>query len=222
MTENVQQVAEQKPVSQASDADRNFANLRKSLEERTKENQALQERISKLEASQKQKEVSLPSDDDDYDQPFVDNAKLKKEMRSVYEQAKQDAKKETMNEFQRMMQEQRQQDWIRGNPDFYDVMQHAQKFADTDPELAETILAMPEGFERQKLVYRNIKSLGLHKPEGKKSDIQDKIDANRKPLYYQPSGSSTSPYSSGGDFSVQGQKASYEKMLQLKNNLRLG
>ncbi len=100
-------------------------------------------------------------------------------------------------------------------------MSHAQKFADNDPELAETILQMPEGFERQKLVYKNIKALGLHKPAQKQSTIQEKIDQNRRSPYYQASGVGSAPYASQGDFSAGGQKNAYEKMLELKKNLRI-
>jgi len=77
---------------------------------------------------------------------------------------------------------------MKNNPDFYEVMNHAQKFAERDPELAESILTMPEGFERQKLVYKNIKALGIHKKEEPKPSIQETIDKNRRSPYYQPSG----------------------------------
>jgi len=90
-----------------------------------------------------------------------------------------------------------------------------------DPELAESILEMPEGFERQKLVYKNIKALGIHKPAMKEPSIQEKVDANRRSPYYQPSGVSTAPYSQVGDFSNTGQKQAYEKMQQLKSQLRI-
>jgi hypothetical protein len=80
---------------------------------------------------------------------------------------------------------------------------------------------MPEGFERQKLVYKNIKALGLHKPEEKAPSIQDKVDANRRSPYYQPSGVGSAPYAPVGDFSANGQKAAYEKMQELKSKLRI-
>ena len=101
-------------------------------------------------------------------------------------------------------------------------MKHAQKLVDKDPELAETILEMPDTFERQKLVYKSIKSLGLHKPEESKESIQSKIDANRRTPYYQPSGVASAPYASQGDFSPAGQKNAYDKLKELKNRLRLG
>ena len=90
-----------------------------------------------------------------------------------------------------------------------------------NPELAESILEMPEGFERQKLVYKNIKALGLHKPAEKQASIQDKIDANRRSPYYQPTGVSAGPYAGTGDFSKSGQKNAYDKMQQLKAQLRI-
>ena len=110
---------------------------------------------------------------------------------------------------------------MKQNPDFYDVMQHAQAFADKDPELAETILSMPEGFERQKLVYKNIKALGMHKKEEPKATIQDKIEANRRSPYYQPSGMASPGYSSGGDYSEAGKKNAFDKMQELKKRLRI-
>jgi len=80
---------------------------------------------------------------------------------------------------------------------------------------------MPEGFERQKLVYKNIKALGLHKAPEKQSTVQDKIDANRKSPYYQPTGVGSAPYSQVGDFSDNGHKLAYEKMQALKKQLRI-
>jgi len=221
MTEDVQEQIERVPP-QNNDAERNFANLRKALEEEKRSKQALEERLARIESERKQRAVvPQEEDDDDYDEPYINKSKLKKELSSMYQRAKEDAKKEAMNEFQRTIQEQRQNDWIRNNPDFYDVMQHAQKFAEQDPELAETILAMPEGFDRQKLVYRNIKAMGLHKPKEAKSSIQSKIDGNRKPLYYSPSGSSAAPYAAAGDFSKTGQKSAYDRMQELKRSLRI-
>ena len=122
---------------------------------------------------------------------------------------------------QKALYEERKNQWLRQNGDFYDVMQHAQKLYDKDPELAETILEMPEGFERQKLVYKNIKALGLHEAPRPQPSIQETIDRNRRSPYYQPSGVSSAPYANAGDFSPSGQKNAYEKMQELKNRLRI-
>jgi len=114
------------------------------------------------------------------------------------------------------VREERKNNWIKSNPDFYDILQQADKLAQKDPELAESILDMPESFERQKLVYKNIKAMGLHKPEVKAPSIQEKIDSNKRSPYYQPSGVGTAPYASVGDFSQTGQKQAYAKMQALK------
>jgi len=89
------------------------------------------------------------------------------------------------------------------------------------PELAESILEMPESFERQKLVYKNIKALGLHQPKPKEPTIQETVDARRKGPYYQPSAVGAAPYHSAGDFSASGQKNAYDKMKELQARLRL-
>jgi hypothetical protein len=118
-------------------------------------------------------------------------------------------------------EELRQEMWLENNPDFYDILNHAQRFAERAPKLAESILRMPEGFERQKLVYQNIKALGLDQPEKKQQSIQEKIDSNRKSPYYQPSGVGSAPYASQGDFSESGKKNAYDKLQELKRNLRI-
>lgn len=147
--------------------------------------------------------------------------KVRKKLARFGEKAKQETQTEIQKAVQVALQEERKQTWLKNNPDFFDVLQHAEKFAQTDPDLAESILEMPEGFERQKLVYKNIKALGIHKPAQKESAIQTKIDMNKRNPYYQPSEVGTSPYSSGGDFSQTGQEQAYKKMQELKNRLRI-
>ena len=119
-------------------------------------------------------------------------------------------------------EQEKQESWIENNPDFYDTLQeHADKLVKKTPQLAKTILQMPDNFERQKLVYLNIKELGLDKPETKQQSIQEKVDANRRSPYYQPSGVATAPYAQVGDFSQSGQKNAYQKMQELKKQLRI-
>jgi len=89
------------------------------------------------------------------------------------------------------------------------------------PGIAQGILRMPEGFERQKLVYETMKSLGVGKQKPKEPTIQDKVNANRKSPFYQPSDTGTAPYVQGGDFSDQGKKQAFNKMQELKKRLRL-
>ncbi len=133
------------------------------------------------------------------------------EIQKAMAMAKASAKDELKQEF-----------WLENNPDFFDILQHADKFAESNPALADSILKMPDTFERKKLVYSNIKALGLHKPKTQEPSIQDKIDANRRSPYYQPSGIAAGPYTQVGDFTDQGKAQAYKKMQELKSKLRLG
>lgn len=210
------QVVEQK----VSDKELNF----RALEAKYQKQLEL-ERAARLEAERLAQEAmnkkNISSEDDEDDTDYVDKRRLKKEQAKFGQEIKQQTQQEINQAVHHALKEERKQNWIKQNPDFFDVLQHAEKFAQQDPELAETILEMPDTFERQKLVYKNIKALGLHKPPQKEPSIQEKIDANRRSPYYQPSGVSSAPYSNGGDFSPGGQKAAYEKMQQLKKQLRI-
>ncbi len=195
----------------------------RALEQKYKQ-QLDQERAARLEAEKVAQELQSRrqvNDEDDDNEPYVDNRKLNRSLQKFGEQTQKQTQSEIQKAVQTAIAEERKQNWIKNNSDFYDVLQHAETFAKADPELAETILEMPEGFERQKLVYKNIKALGLHKPKQPESTIQQKVDANRRSPYYQPSGVGASPYASQSDFSPTGQKNAYEKMQELKNKLRI-
>jgi hypothetical protein len=211
---------------QVSDKELNFRRqeqmFKTQLEAERQEKARMAQEIEEMKRRMQHGNRHDDEDDDEDDEPYVDKRKLKKAFNQFGEQNKQTTATIVQKEVQRALNEERRQSWLKNNPDFNEVMSHAQKFAESDPELAETILEMPEGFERQKLVYKNIKALGLHKPEEKKPSIQDAIDKNRRSPYYQPSGVSAAPYASQGDFSKSGQKNAYEKMQELKNRLRLG
>jgi hypothetical protein len=154
--------------------------------------------------------------------PYVDHKKLDKKLARHGENIKQQTQSDIQNAVQTALREERKANWIKSNPDFYDTLKHAEKLAERDPDLADSILEMPESFERQKLVYKNIKALGLHKPEVKQSTVQETIDANRRSPYYQPSNIGSAPFAgSQSNFSAEGQKSAYEKMQQLKKSLRI-
>lgn len=186
-----------------------------------------QERQARLAMEKELQELKKPrqqvDDDEDDDEPYVDKRKLTKTLSQFGQQTKQETANIVQQEVSKALAEERKNMWVKQHNDFNQVMtpENIQKFADKHPDLAEDILAMPEGFERQKLVYRNIKALGIDKPEVKPSSIQEKIDANRKSPYYQPSGVGSAPYAAVGDFSPSGQKNSYYKMKELQNRLRL-
>lgn len=159
--------------------------------------------------------------DDDSSEPYVDHKRLSRQLASFERKMDEKIERKSEEKASAMVAKERKESWLRQNPDFYEVLQHADKFAEQDPELAETILTMPEGFDRQKLVYKNIKALGINKPKVAAPSIQEKVDANRRSPYYQPSGVGSAPYAAQGDFSPAGQKAAHAKMQELKNKLRI-
>lgn len=208
------------PQPREDTTERNFRMLEAKYEKQLAQERAARQEAERLaqEALKKQQQL----DDDDDSEPYVDQRKLQKTLNKFGEQTKQQTQAEIRNAVQEALAQERQQNWIKANPDFFDTMQHADKLAQMDPELADSILAMPDNFERQKLVYKNIKALNLHKPPEPASTIQSKVDANRRSPYYQPSGVANAPYSSQSDYSPQGQEQAYKKMKELQAKLRLG
>lgn len=214
--ENTQQ--DNKP----SDKEINFRKLEARYEQQLAQERAAREQAEKIAQEAMAKRNNHIDDDEDDSEPYVDKKKLQKTLNKFGEQTKQQTQSEIKNAVQQAIYEERKQTWLKSNPDFYDTLQNnVEKFAAKDPELAATILEMPDSFERQKLVYKNIKALGIDRPEVKQSSIQEKVDANRRSPYYQPSGVGSAPYESAGDFSQSGQKNAYQKMQELKNRLRI-
>lgn len=209
------QVQEQKQ----SDKELNFRALEAKYQRALEQERAERERLAR-ELEQKSK-VSHEEENDDDEEPYVGHKKLDKKLNKFNQSTQSEIQKAMEIAKQKAKEEVKQELWLENNQDFYDVMQLAEKFAQKAPKLAETILKMPEGFERQKLVYQNIKELGLDRPEVKQPSIQEKVDANRRSPYYQPSGIAAAPYSNGGDFSPAGQKNAYAKLQELKKNLRI-
>ena len=211
------QVQDNKP----SDKEINFR-----AQEQKYERLLAQERQARLEAEKAAQEArKAPShandDDDDTDEPYVDHKKLNKKLAKAGQQFKEEAQTEIQKAVKSAIAEERKTAWIKQNPDFYETLKVADKLFDYDPELADSMLTIPNEFERQKAVYKNIKHMGLDKPKAKEQSIQEKIDANRRSPYYQPSSVGTAPYGMQGDFSSGGQKAAYDKMQELKSKLRI-
>lgn len=177
-------------------------------------------RIAELQ--QKNQIPAIQNDDDDDDsEPYVDHKKLKKQL-NKYDQSNKSEIQKAMEQAKHAAKEELKQEmWLENNPDFYETLELADKFAQRAPKLADNILKMPNNFERQKLVYQTIKELGIDKPDVKQPSIQDKIDANRRSPYYQGGGVGSAPYAAVGDFSPGGQKQAYDKMQELKNRLQL-
>ena len=182
------------------------------------------ERAKREETERRVQELSnrpIIEEQEDDSEPYVDHKKLEKKLNKFGQQYKQETQTEIQKAVKMAIREERKENWIRSNPDFEEVLQHAEKLALKAPDLAESILEMPESFERQKLVYKNIKALGLHKEQAREQSIQEKIDGNRKGPYYQPAGVGAAPYHSQSDYSPGGQKQAYDKMKELQSRLRL-
>jgi hypothetical protein len=207
--------------NKANDKEFNFRQL-----EAKYKNEIERERQARVDLEQKVQELSekhtQDPDEDDQSDPYVDHRKLEKKLAKFGQMTQTDIQRAMEMAKNSAKDEIKQEIWLESNPDFFDVLQHADKFADANPLLAETILKMPDNFERKKLVYANIKAMNLHKPPQKQSSIQEQIDSNRKNVFYQPSGIANAPFTPQGDFSTEGQKNSYKKMKEAQARLRLG
>lgn len=219
MTENTQE--NQVQTNPNADKELNFRKLEARYQQELATERARREeserRIAELSRAQQTPE---PEEEDTQD-PYVDHKRLDKKLNKFGQNTQQDIKKAMEQAKIQAKEELKQEIFLETHPDFDDVLQKAEEFAMKSPKLAETILRMPQGFERQKLVYHTIKEMGLDKPQQKAPTIQEKIDSNKKSPYYQPSGVGTAPYNSVGNFSADGQKQAYDKMQELKSRLRL-
>lgn len=218
--------AQKQEAPKPDDKELNFNKLRqgyeKALEQERQDKLRMQQEIADLRKAQ-ERFKPIEEEDDNDDEPYVDKKKLEKRLNKFESKIADNFDKRVENKAKQMLEEYKQQTWLKNNPDFHEVMQYAEKFAEKDPELADTILEMPPGFERQKLVYRNIKAMGIHKKEEPKPSIQETIDKNKRSPYYQPTGVGSAPYGIHmTDDSPTAQKNAYEKMKQLQSKLRLG
>lgn len=220
MTENQASNQAQNVDNKANDKEINFRALeakhRREIDEERQARKDLERKLQEVESRQTEK-------DDDDDEPYVGHKKLDKKFSSFEKKLEQTIDKKAEERARALLDTRDQEEWANKNNDFSEVMKedNLMRLLNRAPALADSIKRMPDGFEKQKLVYNTIKSMGIDKPEAKQPSIQEKIDANRRSPYYQPTGVGSSPYSSSGDFSQQGQKQAYDKMQELKNRLRI-
>lgn len=212
----------QKVDTPQSDKELNFRALEQKL---AQEKQArLQAEKARQEAERRAEEARryTQKDDEEDDDPYIDHKKLAKKLEKFGQQTREITEAEIDKRVNAALEKNKAEEWIQKNSDFYDVMKHAEKLYEADQELAETILRMPDNFDRQKLVYKQIKSMKLHQPHQKEADVQSKIEERRRGPYYQPSGMGTAAYGHSGDFSPAGQKNAYDQMIALKSRLSGG
>lgn len=204
------------PVDKSNEKELNF----RAMEARY-QRQLDQERQARLQAEEraasyeKAKQAPAEQEEEEDDQPYVDKKSLNKVLSKFSQNMDQKIDKRAEEKARVMVEQERQINYLKRNPDFNQVLapEIIQKFAEKYPEVAEDMLEMPDGFARQKLLYQNIKALGVHKKDEPKADIQAAIDKNKRNPFYQPSTMNTPAYQGQqGDFSESGQKAAYEKM----------
>ena len=205
---------------QQSSKEYNFAQLRKQAEQERQARLEAEARLAELEKLAMQRPVH--DDDDDDLEPYVDKKKLKKELFKAVETTKKETRYEIEQAVQKALEAERQQNYLKDNSDYYQIMstENLQKFGDMHPNIAKSLMNMPDNFERSKLVYETMKTLGVHKPAQKEPSIQDKIDANRRSPFFQPQGVSHAPYEAQGDFSESGMKTAYEQVQRWKSQFR--
>jgi hypothetical protein len=222
-------MSKEENVSEASSAEKkqndkefNFRQLESKYERIIEQERLEREKLAQEIEHLKQQKANVQEDDDDVD-PYVDHRNLEKKLKRFEKELDEKFDKRTEEKATKLLEKREQENWLNGTPDFVQTLQnHAERFFEKAPKLAEAILKMPDTFERKKLVYHNIKSLGLDQPETAQPSIQEKIDSNRRSPYYQPSGVATAPYAQAGDFSETGKKRAWEEVQKLKQGLRLG
>ena len=215
MTDQDQVTVEQNEQKKQSDKEHNFRMIEAKHQRELAQERA---RAQDLERQLHEKSRVVVEEEDD-DEPYVAPKKLEMKLARFEEKTKKTTQEDIRQAVQIAIEQERNKNWLESNSDFDEIMseQNVQKFISKHKALADSISHMPQGFEREKLVYANIKELGVHKSEVKTSSIQNKIDANKNTPYYQPSGVGSAPYNQVGDYSAQGQKKAYEKMKELKS-----
>ncbi len=204
-------------------AEYNFQQMRKQLEnERYAREQAemrakqYEDQINEFKTSQSKKKDE--DEDDSYAEPYVDKKTLDKRFKNWESSLDERIDKKAEQKARIMLEQERQSTFLRENKDFDKVMtpDMLQKFVDTYPEVAEGILQnMPDDFNRQKHVYKTIKSLKLHMRPEEAVPVEKVIEKNQKSGLYQPSNVAPSAFKASGDFSKDGQKQAYEQMRDL-------
>lgn len=206
---------------QQQDKEYNFALINKKLQASEAARLDAEKRVEEALKLAQQKQNN--DDDEDDNEPYVDHKRLNKKLNNFEKNIEQKIEQRAEIIARNLVEKQKHESWLKQNPDFEETLNRfAPELIKADPDLVEAILQMPDNLDRQKLVYKNIKALGLHKPQQQQPSIQEKIDANRRSPFYQPSGIGSAPYATQGDFSQSGQKDAYKKMQELKQRLRLG
>lgn len=225
---NTQAQVAQTEAPKANSAEINLAQMRKMLEQERAEKERL--KMEKQQLEQERERFARGSkreedeDDDMGSEPYIDPKTLNRKLSKLESKFESIVERKAEEKARGMIEAEKRDAYLKQNADFDQMMQPdvIQKFAEKCPGMAEAILKMPEGFDRQRLVYEAIKNTGVTKKDEPQQSVQQKIDSNRRSPYYSPSGVGSAPYASAGDYSPAGQKNAYTKLQELKGRLRLG
>jgi len=210
-----------------SDKEINFERVRKQLEQERAARLQAEERAKQLEQerlSQARKPYKEDDEEEEYtDEPYVDHKVLNKKLAKFEHNFEKKVDQLAEQKARELLEQEKQHNYIKQNPDFQNVLnqENIQKFAEQHPAIAERMLRMPDNFDRQALLYEQIKVFQSKQKDDAKPSVQQTIDQNRRSPYYQPSGVGSSPYGATGDFSPAGQKNAYDKLQELKSKLRI-
>lgn len=199
-----------------SNRDINFERLRQErerlayeLEKANIEKQRLQEAINAKQSSHQ---------DDEEDSGYIDPEKEIKRLKKELKNSKFESQKQAEQIARRVVEDENKKNFLfrlkAEHPDYDAVVsdETALKLEQQFPGMARSIMNVPDEYERRKIAYESIKSLGLHKSKKEEPAMQQKVDSNNKrSLYYTPSSAGSGP-AQMGDFSPAGRKAAYEKM----------
>ena len=117
--------------NKANDKEFNFRQL-----EAKYKNEIERERQARVDLEQKVQELSKKHtqepDEDDQSDPYVDHRKLEKKLAKFGQMTQTDIQKAMEMAKNSAKDEIKQEIWLESNPDFFDVLQHADKFADAN------------------------------------------------------------------------------------------
>lgn len=232
MANSVNPVATDNQTETKSEKELNFERLRK--ENARIVQQAEQEREARLrveaelnalrQQSPRPRQDEDDEDDSSSDEPYLDRRSFKKSLNRFEQKMEEKIERKAEEKARRILDEERKRDFVHRLKseyrDFDEVLNEdsAEKFSQQCPDLAKEILAIPDEYQRRKMAYQTIKSIGLHKKEEPKQVGQDKVNQNLRNPYYSPTSFGNPGTAPMGDFSEAGQKAAFEKMQGLLKN----
>lgn len=220
------QEAAEPDVKASSDKELNFRKLEEArLREREEkmrlemQNETLQNELKEIKEYLKPKERDPFEDIDDYIEPEVKKALVDKFNRfgSSFERKAEEIAEKKYQEIQRQKEEAEKKNFLpklqNEFNDFDQVMteQNIMEIGEKDPTFLQTVLMVPDEYEKRKFLYQRIKA-NKSNAEPEKT-VQDRVRQNQKNPYHVPS--SASPTSDAIDFDLDSpgaRESAYQKL----------